>query len=218
MPPAIRRAAPADAAVLSALADRLFVQTFVEELAIPYPKADLAAFLAYANSEEAMGRRLADPAVAVWIAEHEDRAVAYAVGGPADLPHPGLERQDGMLHRLYLEPEWRGRALAGPMLDEALAWLEAHYSPRPWLTVYRDNVRAQRFYARRGFDLRGECDYPVGTWIDREFVMQRGRPRRPDGARLPRAPGLFTDESRARRPSRRRLGGRAADVAFPWNS
>lgn len=169
----IRRAVPADAQALSGLADRLFVQTFVEELAIPYPKADLESFLAYANGPNAMARRLGDPAVGVWLAEHEGRVVAYAVAGPADLPHPDLEPWHGMLSRLYLEPEWRGQGLAAPMLREALSWLEACYSPRPWLTVWIGNHRAQRFYARHGFEACGECDYPVGTWIDREIVMRR---------------------------------------------
>ena len=163
----------ADAETLSVLADRLFVQTFVEELGIPYPLEDLQGFLAYANGPEAMARRLRDKDVGVWLAEHEGRAVAYAVAGPADLPHEDLKPWHGMLSRLYLEAEWRGRGLAEPMLAQALAWLEAEYSARPWLTVWIGNHRAQRFYARHGFEVCGACDYPVGSWTDRELVMRR---------------------------------------------
>jgi len=173
MGPVIRRAVPADAEALSALADRLFLQTFVEELKIPYPVADLAAFLAYANGVDAMDRRLRDPDVGLWIAEHDGQAVAYAMAAEADLPHPDLKLWHGMLSRLYLEPAWRGQGLAAPMLEAALAWLAETYSPRPWLTVWEGNHRAQRFYARHGFEACGACDYPVGAWIDREIVMRR---------------------------------------------
>jgi ribosomal protein S18 acetylase RimI-like enzyme len=112
--PVIRPAVAEDAATLSALADRLFLQTFVEELAVPYPKDDLAAFLRESNGVEAMARRVADPAVGVWLARTEGRAVGYMVAGPAyGLSHPDLKASDGMLHRLYIAPETRGQGL-GP--------------------------------------------------------------------------------------------------------
>ncbi len=172
----MRRATLDDAEVLSPLADRLFRQTFIDELGVPYPPADLAAYLQEANSVEAFRRRLADGGMAVWIVEHGGAAVGYAAAGPADFGYPDMLAGDGMLYRLYLAPEWRGRAMAGPMLGETLAWLAQHYSARPWLTVFSGNVRAQRFYLRHGFEVVGECDYPVGTWIDREFVMRRRPP------------------------------------------
>ncbi len=54
-----------------------------------------------------------------------------------------------------------------------LGWLIDTYSARPWLVVFSENHRAQRFYARYGFAKVGEYDYPVGEWTDREFVMRK---------------------------------------------
>jgi ribosomal protein S18 acetylase RimI-like enzyme len=173
MGPALRRAGPHDADTLSALANLTFMQTFVEDLAVPYPKADLDWFLDYANSPAAMAGRLADPATGVWLAELAGVAVAYMIAGPADLARDDLEPSDGMLHRLYLERSARGHGLGNRMMDEALVWLEAAYSARPWLVVFSENLRAQRFYARYGFEVCGEYDYPVGNWLDREYVMRR---------------------------------------------
>ncbi len=171
--PTIRRAVAADAETLSVLADRLFVQAFVEELGVPYPEADLQAFLQQANGPAVMARRLDDPLTALWIAEWGGEAVGYAQAGPADATLPQMSPADGMLDRLYLAPGWRGRGVAGTMMDRALAWLEDNYSARPWLVVFQPNLRAQRFYARYGFEVVGECEYPVGAWIDHEFVMRR---------------------------------------------
>jgi ribosomal protein S18 acetylase RimI-like enzyme len=169
----IRRALPEDADTLSALANRTFMETFVEDLGVPYPEADLDGFLDYANSPEAMTRRLAERATAVWLAELDGVAVGYMIAGAADLAREDLEPSDGMIHRLYLTRSAQGTGLAGRMMDEVMAWLEANYGARPWLVVFSLNVRAQRFYARYGFEVCGEYDYPVGNWLDREFVMRR---------------------------------------------
>lgn len=169
----IRRAEPADAPRLSALANRTFIETFVEDLQIPYPEADLGGFLAHANSLEAMERRIGDPAITAWVAEAAGELIGYAIAGPADLDFPGVQPADGMLYRLYLLRSRRGQGLAQRLMDEAMAWLASTHGPNPWLVVFNGNLRAQRFYARYGFEKVGECDYPVGEWTDREFVMRR---------------------------------------------
>jgi len=169
----IRKATMADAAALAALANRTFIETFVEDLDIPYPEADLGGFLAHANSLEAMERRIADPAVGAWVAEEGGRLVAYAIAGAADLDFPGVQPEDGMLYRLYLLRGHHGQGLGPALMDEVLAWLTTTYGARPWLVVFSGNLRAQRFYARYGFEKVGEYDYPVGEWTDREFVMRR---------------------------------------------
>jgi ribosomal protein S18 acetylase RimI-like enzyme len=171
---AIRRATMADAVVLSGLANRTFIETFVEDLEIPYPEADLGGFLAHANSLEAMERRIADPGVGVWLVEQGGKAVGHAIAGPADLDFAGVQLLDGTLYRLYILRGLHGQGLAQSLMDVVLAWLVETYSARPWLVVFSENHRAQRFYARYGFEKVGEYDYPVGEWTDREFVMRRG--------------------------------------------
>lgn len=169
----IRRAAMADAVALSALANRTFIETFVEDLEIPYPEADLGGFLAHANSLEAMERRIADPDIGAWLVEQGGKPVGYAIAGPADLDFDGVQPSDGMLYRLYIQRGLHGQGLAQKLMDVVLAWLVETYGPRPWLVVFSENHRAQRFYARYGFSKVGEYDYPVGEWTDREFVMRR---------------------------------------------
>ena len=173
MTPTIRRAVADDAEVLSALASRLFVQTFAEDFAIPYPAADLAAYLRASNGADVMAGRLADPAMAVWLAEDGGAAVGYAVTGPAKLPHADVRAADGMLNRLYVERDLKGSGLAATLMGLTMDWLTEHHGPRPWLNVYSGNLRAQRFYARYDFEVCGAYDDMVGTWPDREFIMRR---------------------------------------------
>ena len=60
--PRLRPATPADAEELAVLAERTFVETFIDGFRIPYPADDLAAFKADVFSLEATRARLADEA------------------------------------------------------------------------------------------------------------------------------------------------------------
>jgi ribosomal protein S18 acetylase RimI-like enzyme len=45
--------------------------------------------------------------------------------------------------------------------------------PDLWIGVWSENLGAQRFYARRGFQKVGEYGFHVGRTIDREFILRR---------------------------------------------
>ncbi len=171
----IRRAGPADAAALASLGRRTFVETFVQEFAMPYPPSDLDPFLERKFSVPAAAAEIADQTLGVWLAETSaGEAVGYAVTGPAGLPHPALSPADGELYRLYLAKAAQGSGLAARLMDTALAWLDPQGDRRLWLGVWSGNLRAQRFYARYGFEKAGEYDYHVGATVDHEFILRRG--------------------------------------------
>jgi diamine N-acetyltransferase len=169
----IRRATSADAGALAALSRETFLDTFVRGFAIPYSAADLDTFIAKAHSPDAYAAMLADPTMALWLAESPDGApVGYAVAGPFSLPVAGAAEDDGELRRLYVTPAAKGTGLADRLTREVLAWLGAETRP-VWLGVWSLNERAQRFYARYSFEKVAEFDYLVGETVDREFAMRR---------------------------------------------
>ncbi len=174
MSASIRRAILADRDALSRLAEQTFHETFVEDLAVPYPQADLAAFVPATYGVQAWDRTLRDHAHATWIAEADGEASGYAVAGPCALPYAEAEPEHGELKRLYVRRAAQGTGLGWRLMDQALAWLERD-GPRPvWVGVWSGNLRAQRFYARHGFARFGEHEFPVGAWRDREFALRRG--------------------------------------------
>lgn len=169
----IRRATGDDARALGALSRETFLDTFVRGFAIPYSHSDLSAFLETHHSPTAYAAMLADPDLALWIAENPaGEAVGYAVAGPAGLPVDGCEAGHGELRRLYVARPAQGGGLAPRLIHQTLDWLRAEERPT-WLGVWSLNERAQRFYARWGFEKAAEFDYPVGQTIDREFAMRR---------------------------------------------
>ena len=170
----IRRIGPEDAERLSALARATFLETFVEGFAIPYPPEDLDAFMAHAYAADHSAQRLSDPEQAVWLAERDGQAMAYAATGPAALPHPGVRPEHGELRALYVRRAAQDGGLGQSLMEVALEWLERD-GPRPvWLGVWSGNLKARRFYTRYGFEKAGEYEFPVGRWRDLEFILRRG--------------------------------------------
>ena len=166
--PSIRRATAADAEALTAIGRETFSQTFGHL----YPPADLAEFLATAHTPELYRAWAADPAYAVWIAEHDGEVLGYALAGPCHLPHPEVTDTCGELWRIYVKREAQGLGLGQRLLDQALAWLEAP-GRRLWLGVWSENHGAQRLYARHGFAQVGTYEFVVGSVRDHELVFRR---------------------------------------------
>lgn len=168
-PPAIRRATPDDAATLSRLAARTFVETFGHL----YPEADLQAFLADAYSVEKQRTILAHPDYAVWLLERDNEALGHAAAGPCGLPHPRVEPGDGELKRLYVLKSLHNGGHGGRLLRVVLDWLLRDGPRTLWIGVWSENLGAQRLYARHGFAKVGEYEFPVGRVRDREFILRR---------------------------------------------
>ncbi|WP_174300029.1 GNAT family N-acetyltransferase [Caulobacter sp. S45] len=170
----LRRAGPADAERLAQLGLQTFRETFLEGFAIPYPAADLEAFLAANYTPAVFERKLADPLQATWIAEGDGGALAYANAGPCHLPHPDVRPGHLELNRLYVLCFAQGLGLGRRLLDTALDWMEEQGPGPLWLGVWSGNLKAQSLYARRGFRRVGDYEFPVGEWRDHEFIFRRG--------------------------------------------
>jgi ribosomal protein S18 acetylase RimI-like enzyme len=170
----IRPAVPADSAALAALKLRTFRETFLDEgFAIPYPPADLALFEQASYAPAVVAGELADPARATWVADADGAFLAYAHVGPCKLPHPEVRDGEGELFQLYVARAAQGTGLGGRLLDAALAHLAATRPGRVWLGVWSGNHRAQAVYARRGFARVGGYGFPVGQWVDQEYILRR---------------------------------------------
>ena len=168
--PILRRARDNDAVLLA----RLGRETFVETFGHLYPAADLADYLASAYDLDATRLSLADPAQASWVVETPGGGpVGYATAGPCGLPHPEVGTGALELKRIYLLSPAQGSGAGGQLFDAVMDWMAAQSPPDIWIGVWSENLGAQRFYARRGFEKVGEYGFPVGRTVDREFILRR---------------------------------------------
>ncbi|QPQ54829.1 GNAT family N-acetyltransferase [Allosphingosinicella flava] len=168
-----RMAGTADAAMLASLARRTFTETFGHL----YKPEDLAAFLE-SHSTERWAEELASPGFAVRIALSEGEAVAFIKIGPPTLPFtpvgPSIE-----LRQFYVLKPWQGAGIAPALMDWAIGEARRRGAEHLYLSVFTDNHRARRFYARYGFTEIGPYAFKVGTHVDEDIVMHLALEARP---------------------------------------
>jgi ribosomal protein S18 acetylase RimI-like enzyme len=158
---------------LSALAIKTFCDTFSHL----YPLADLEAFLRTSYAPEVLAPQVADPAQFWRMAWDDDQAVGYLHAGPVGLPHADADpATQGEIKRLYIDTSQQGRGLGKQLLNIGLDYLSMRYGDAPqWIGVWSENHRAQGLYRAYGFEKVGEYGFPVGTTIDHEFILRKGR-------------------------------------------
>ena len=161
-----RTAGRADAARLAELGAATFVDTFGHL----YQPDDLAIFLR-SHTEEAWAKELADPAFAVRLAEADDALLGYAKLGPPHLPfEPRGEAAE--LRQLYVVEAAKGAGIAHQLIAWVIKRARDRRADHLYLSVFTENHRARRFYAKYGFEEEGSYAFMVGNHADEDIVMR----------------------------------------------
>ena len=156
-----------DAPLMAQLGPRTFTETFGHL----YTPDNLAAFLLNHQAEAWRGE-LEDPRFAVRLAFDRDEAVGYAKVGPPSLPF-SVEGPSAELRQLYVLKPWQGAGVAATLMDWVIGEARRREADALYLSVFVDNHRAQRFYARYGFEAVGHYDFMVGSHADVDLIMRR---------------------------------------------
>lgn len=171
----VRVAITSDADVIARIAAATF------PLACPpgLPAADVAAFITQNLSEERFGEYLADPTRMLLLASADGEPAGYSML-IFEQPHdddvratitagPTVE-----LGKFFVLAEQHGRGLAGALMAAILEAAPSRGARGIWLGVSSDNARANRFYEKHGFLLRGTKSFTVGTrHFENDFVRER---------------------------------------------
>ena len=167
----VRRARPADADLLSLVANAAFLDTYAPSLA----GADLVAHCLKNNSAAVFAKWLADPATVVTVAEIEPgfAASGYAVLTAPDFPI-ALQPDDIELRRIYTLRQAYGSGIGAALMAQAIADAVLVGAKRVLLGVWDQNARARAFYERNGFSVIGSRDFVVGGEVHVDPVYARG--------------------------------------------
>jgi ribosomal protein S18 acetylase RimI-like enzyme len=169
----VRRAQRADSPALAALAAETFPLACPpyhspENIALHLASVlSVADFEDYATEEEEYDLFVAEAAgriVGFGLLDClacDDEEVEPLLAGA----HPSYE-----LSKLYLHPDAHGTGVAQALLSACEAEARVRRAASMWLTVWKENVRALKFYTKNGFAPVGDRYYPVGDLVDHDFV------------------------------------------------
>lgn len=163
----LRRAGADDAARVRDLFCRSFTATFGHL----YPPHELAEWLE-GCSEAGFRRECSADDHAAFVGEAADgQLLGYVTLGAQDL---GMvpDGRAWVLRQLYLEEAAKGTGLAAALMDAALAESRARHMDEVLLTMWVDNHRARRFYARYGFEEVGRYAFVVGSTVDDDRILR----------------------------------------------
>lgn len=174
MPVSIRRATPADAPALASVAAATF------PLACPpgTTEENIALFIETSLSQRSFEGYLGSPAHRLWLAEDGGDAVGYSMsirGEPADpdIQAVVVSRPTVELSKIYVRESHHGSGAATELLATVIDDAISSGAQSVWLGVNQQNVRANRFYEKQGFVLRGTRSFQVGDSTEPDYVRER---------------------------------------------
>jgi diamine N-acetyltransferase len=144
----VRPASTADAALLAALARRLYEETFRGTCA----DADLELHLERTYTEERLAGELVAARSWYFVVEDGGEAAGYAWVGDGTAPNGLQVAKVGELKRFYVDRRWHGRGAAQLLMEQCVrcAREQGGYDGL-FLGVWEQNPRAIRFYGKCGF-------------------------------------------------------------------
>jgi ribosomal protein S18 acetylase RimI-like enzyme len=167
-------AVPADIDELAAVAAETF------PLACPPTTRaeDIASFIAANLSARQFAEYLRDQTRAVFVARQNSRILGYAMVIHRPPVDPDVRRavtddSAAELSKIYLLPGGHGGPAAAALLDAVFDQARARGAGCIWLGVNQKNARAQRFYTKHGFTVKGSKTFQLGAGIEDDYVMMR---------------------------------------------
>lgn len=154
----------------SAAIDRVFRTSFCDTFAHLYSARDLAAFLGQ-FTVEAWRSEIADERYSFRLAEVDGETVGFVKLGPLVLPVDAAASAIE-LRQIYILDRFHGTGIARALMDWALDQARLLGAEEMYLTVYTDNLRAQRVYERYGFEVIGPYAFMVGEQADEDLIMR----------------------------------------------
>lgn len=167
----LRPAYPRDVTALAALGKATFTSAFGDL----YSHRDLSDFLNRTHAEDRIAAHIDDPDVLYCLAEEE--AGGDLVGYCKISSKIGVDYDPGParaieLSQLYLDASQFGTGLAGRLMDWVMAEARERRCEEIILSVYAENLRAQSFYHRYGFEHIADTIFMVGEHCDPEYLYR----------------------------------------------
>lgn len=166
----ISRAIPADTASLGHFARR----TFLDAYGGKDPSANVLQHVAEELTDEAIARDQHDPDTTFLLARGDNGNILGYVKLRSNRPTDDLPDPAAMqLERIYVDGTRHSGGIGSRLLLAALEAASQQRASALWLSVWKENQRAQAFYERNGFSRIGETFFMMGPEREEDYVFAR---------------------------------------------
>lgn len=165
----VRVGTASDARALSLLAAETFSDTFAHL----YTPNDLKVFLESNYTEQIQLSELERPDYKTFLLVCNENIVGYCMirFGSREEQIKGPDSVTE-IWRFYISKSYIGRGVAKILMDQVMEDLQERQTSVIWLGVWENNLRAQKFYKKYGFQEVGYHDFVIGTAVDRDLLFQ----------------------------------------------
>jgi diamine N-acetyltransferase len=154
----LRRATPADAAMIAATGAAVWIATYAVESVQPVYADYVLAQFTLEKARVALG----DAGTHFWVAAANDGIVGYAelrLGAKTAVLSAARQAE---IARLYVLERFARRGIGRALLRRCTDDARAHGAEGVWLSVYSENRRALDFYRALGWQHVGDTGFLLG--------------------------------------------------------
>jgi diamine N-acetyltransferase len=165
----VRRAEPADAARLAALAERTFRASFSSF----NTRENMDAHCAKAYGEAIQASEIANPAIETFVCDDGVELVGYAQLRWGTAPPCVRALRPAEIQRIYVDQQWHGKGIAQALMSQMFLAATRGNADQVWLGVWESNLRAMAFYQKLGFDKFGHHVFQLGDDAQHDWILCR---------------------------------------------
>ncbi len=151
----------------------LAIEVYTDTFAVHNTPENLAAFFKEWYDLQQMQKEYHEPDSALYVALDDLKIIGFLrLRKNSEVDH-SLGTNHLELHRLYIHRSYHGSEVSKMLMGEALAYAAGRNYEWIWLGVWEKNLRAQKFYAKWGFERFGEHIFQMGDDPQTDWLMRR---------------------------------------------
>lgn len=162
----IRKCNTEDAAALSAIGGQTFYDTFRPH----NTEEDMQAYIQKAYSHATIEQNLNKPDITYYLCEEDAAPVGY-IKLITNMPYDGLEGRCIELEKIYVQQNYFGKQAGQLLMDKAIEHATLNNFECLFLGVWKENIRAVKFYEKNGFTVFGERSFQLGERLCEDYMM-----------------------------------------------
>ena len=163
----VRHAGIKDAALISALGAKSFIEAFGEQ----NKKEDIAFYVADKFNLEHIKEEVSDPLAYFFLANYSDKPAGYAKLIHSKLPEQIKGQNAIEMQRIYALKEYYDKKIGKELMLFTLDFAYSKGFDAMWLGVWQLNDRAIEFYKKWGFEIFGTRSFILGSDIKDDYLM-----------------------------------------------